>query len=183
MKLIKEDWEIQYSRGKWDYLNSIKESSRYAIIGFYSNWFHDFPSVLDVGCGFGSVVNYLKYKYYLGIDISEVALQKANKKENCYFLNRDAEKFTTTKKFDIIIFNEILYYLDAINIIKKYEEYLHFNGFFVISIWDHPKTKLIWELINLRYDCIDSLQLLHNQTNNKWHLGIFKCQNSKSSLN
>ncbi len=170
----KEDWEKQYTEGKWNHLDTLEESGRYAIIGLYCNWFHKQPDVLDVGCGTGIITNYIKFKNFLGIDISEDAIQKANKKENCAFLATNAEEFRTDKKFDVIIFNEILYYLDAIKIMKKYEEFLNPEGIFVISIWENPRTKLVWDLIEFEYDCKDYIQVVNKKTDNKWHVGIFK---------
>lgn len=172
----KEDWEKQYVGGEWDRLDSLKEASRYAIMGLYCNWFHKQPNVLDVGCGTGVIVNYLKFKNFLGIDISEDAIQKANKKENCAFLATNAEEFRTDKKFDVIIFNEVIYYFDAIKIMKKYEEFLNPDGIFLISIWENPRTKLVWDLIEFEYDCKDYIQLTHKDADNKWHVGIFKAK-------
>lgn len=96
---LTKKWDKEYSQGKWDYLTSLSESGRNAIIGMYCNYFHSGAEILDVGCGVGSITKYIKFKNYLGIDISKVALKKAKSKKvkNCKFINISAEEFFAKK--------------------------------------------------------------------------------------
>jgi hypothetical protein len=50
------------------------------------------------------------------------------------------------------------------------------DGIFLISIWENPRTKLVWDLIEFEYDCKDYIQLTHKDADNKWHVGIFKAK-------
>ncbi len=115
LKVAKNKWEKEFSSGRWDCLNSNPtERARSAIIGMYCQKFSPTGKILDVGCGLGTVVDFLnnsQKKKYLGLDISREALKRARKK-NVNFQNVDFAKFRSKTKFDIIIFNEVLYYLD-----------------------------------------------------------------------
>ncbi len=81
-------------------------------------------SILDVGCGEGAPVDFLDIKQkkrYIGIDISREAIKKADRKrKGSDFRCVAAEAFETRKKFDAIVFNEVLYYMDDDAIFRKY---------------------------------------------------------------
>ncbi len=172
VKLTKENWDEQFSQGQWDSLASLKEAGHNAIIAMYCHFLCVEAEILDVGCGLANITNFLKFKYYLGIDISEVAIQKAKEKKNGEFQCVNADDFNTDKKFDIIIFNEVLYYLDALGTLKKFETYLTEKGFFVISVWKHPQTMRLWDEINKIYFRLDSTEISHKD--NQWIIGVYK---------
>ena len=79
MKHTKEVWNEQYEMGRWDYLKDISESLRYSLLGFYCNWFHKSPTILDVGCGLALVAKYAQFTEYIGLDMSKTALEKAER--------------------------------------------------------------------------------------------------------
>lgn len=75
-------------------------------------------SVLDVACGTGVVIKEIQKKIRrsgcaIGIDTSSTAIKIAkrwNKDTNIDFVNADAERFTFTKKFDIITCQYALFF-------------------------------------------------------------------------
>ena len=85
LKVSKNKWEKEFSSGKWDFLDIVPgEKARNAIIGMYCRHFYPNGSILDVGCGLGTVVDFLsraQKNKYLGIDISNKAIEKANYKK------------------------------------------------------------------------------------------------------
>ena len=99
-------------------------------------------SILEVGCGLGYVVDLIARNNQNlevnGSDISKKAIQIAKKKfpEYNFFVNDiTSDKKEIDKKFDIVIFNQILWYilekldhsfLNSHNILKN-------NGYFIIS--------------------------------------------------
>jgi len=99
-------------------------------------------SILEVGCGLGYVVDLISRNNHCvevsGSDISTRAIQVAKKKfPNYNFFVNDitSRKKVTDKKFDIVIFNQILWY-----ILEKLDDSIfnsHFilknNGYFIIS--------------------------------------------------
>ena len=71
----------------------------------------DFKSVVDIGCGEGSLLQLLelegKYKLY-GCDISKKAIELASTKVNGEFQELDIEKEYLNKNFDLAICSEVL---------------------------------------------------------------------------
>jgi 2-polyprenyl-3-methyl-5-hydroxy-6-metoxy-1,4-benzoquinol methylase len=71
-------------------------------------------SLLDVGCGEGVLQRRLRalgYARYLGIDSSEEAIARAQTERDARteFRCADAETYMPQDRFDVIVFNEVLY--------------------------------------------------------------------------
>jgi 2-polyprenyl-3-methyl-5-hydroxy-6-metoxy-1,4-benzoquinol methylase len=85
-------------------------------------------SVLDVGCGNGSVAYDLskKAKRVVGIDISKKNIELARKKfsgKNLQFILGDATKIKLPTNFDIIILSNVLEHIEErVNFLKKLGE-------------------------------------------------------------
>jgi 2-polyprenyl-3-methyl-5-hydroxy-6-metoxy-1,4-benzoquinol methylase len=99
-----------------DRIRKIEELARYCIIIGYTQFFKA-GSILDVGCGEGVLHERLcesSYFRYVGIDVSNVAIDKVCEKnsEKHQFLAVRIEDFRTDQKFDVVIFNECLYYME-----------------------------------------------------------------------
>lgn len=98
-------------------------------------------AILDLGCGYGTLLNYFKkedYSNYLGVDLSNYVISKAKKRNylKSDFLSYNIQKFTPQTKFDVIIFNEVIYYLDnPLKELVRYSNYLNEGGFIIISIF------------------------------------------------
>ena len=146
-----EDWNRQFSKGKWDYLGKVGvERARNAIIiGVYA---HDKKRILDVGAGEGALTDFLRTdeqkKGYVGLDISKEAVRIAKSKRSAYtFLQGSAETFEPPdqKPYDLIIFNEVLYYFDHKQLLKQYSssKYLAKDGIIVISVWHTSKVDFL----------------------------------------
>lgn len=139
LSISTKQWDKEFVSGKWDYLNlSPIERARHAIIAMYIQSLTPEGLVLDVGCGEGTLIDFLTpllKKNYFGIDISSEAIKKAKKKRTARFSCIPAKDFTTKKKFNAIVFNEVLYYLDDKLILKQYSKLLNKDGFLVISLY------------------------------------------------
>jgi SAM-dependent methyltransferase len=71
----------EYARGHWDYLKSLEEMSRYAVIAGYCEHGGDVSSVLDLGCGSGVLRHWRRPSgriQNVGVDLSKVAIDKSN---------------------------------------------------------------------------------------------------------
>tara|TARA_B100000902_G_C27168708_1_gene842617 strand:- start:1 stop:672 length:672 start_codon:yes stop_codon:yes gene_type:complete len=99
-------------------------------------------SILEVGCGLGYVVDLIarnnQYIKVSGSDISKRAIQVAKKKfpnYNFFVSDITSRKTVTDKKFDIVIFNQILWYIleKLDNSILNSHFILKNKGYFVIS--------------------------------------------------
>lgn len=133
----KETWERQYQRKDWDFLRDICELPRYSLIAGYIRFFKPAGLILDVGCGEGVLQERLRpedYSKLIGIDISEVAIRnaQAKAKHHMAYICSPLENYNCREKFDVIIFNEVLYYLRAPEtIVQKYQEMLNPGGIFI----------------------------------------------------
>ena len=155
LKVDKDKWDEQYIKGHWDYLKSFEQLGRFSIIsGKFYFYYSGGGSVLDLGCGEGVLQKMIKpYKYsnYVGVDVSENAINIASEEsdEKTSFICSDISTFEPDSTFDMIVFNESLYYLDEPNkVLHRYRRYLNKEGLIIISMWDYKeRNNKIWKLI------------------------------------
>ena len=107
-------------------------------------------AVLDVACGTGVVTNEIQKKigksgYVIGIDTSSTAIKIAKKwngkKSNVNFVNIDAEKFTFSKKFDVVTCQYALFFFpNAQKALKNMKNSLKKSGKVGISVHGSKDT-------------------------------------------
>ena len=107
-----------------------------------SRWCQHFAPhgrILDVGCGEGVLQEHLSsYGDYTGIDIFPATLAKAQPRADARtrFVEADARTFTPDQPFDLIVWNECLYYLqDPIATIARYRDFLAPSGVIIVSMF------------------------------------------------
>lgn len=154
--ISKKQWDAQFEEGFWDRLANEDQKEHYKqIIQIYLKCGGD-RSILDLGCGEGLLYEYFscldgfKDENYFGIDISEVAIQKAKRSyPNGNFAVIDYQNETIAKKFDTVIFNETLYYFN--NAERTIKHCLNTNvaegGNVIISMCDYIRHDHIWSAI------------------------------------
>jgi len=119
---LKQKFDKFYKEGKiWHFdVNDKLYLTKKKVIELYLN---KSKIIVDLGCADGDFLcsillsNDISDKKIIGVDISEYAIKKA-KKKNCYdelyigYID-DIELYTKkTKEFDLILLNEVLYYVD-----------------------------------------------------------------------
>jgi len=116
------DFDSLYANEK-DPWNQSGETLDYGLYYTYSrdrlnNKLKEFSpnSILDVGCGLGYTTQYIQEIlpdcHVTGMDISNVAIKKANKLfSNLEFITGDISSIKTNKKYDVIILNQLLWYI------------------------------------------------------------------------
>lgn len=142
-------WDRQYSEGHWEYLTSLAEMPRYAIIAGFTKFLQPLESILDVGCGSGQLVDWVyrdDVQRYVGIDLSKVAVEEASRANaQAQFEVADASTYVPNQKFDVIIFNEVLYYSSKPGaVLDHYGHFLNSNGAFIISTFRNPGGLKMW---------------------------------------
>ncbi len=162
-------WNEQYAAGRWDFLAGLEQLARYSVIAGYIHHLKPNAAVLDVGCGEGLLLrSYRPYGYraYLGIDIAEQAIARlaAMADDKTHFICTDAELFAPEQKFDVIVFNESLYYFsEPLRIFARYLDYLQENGIVIVSTFLGSKRAVaILKRIKERYNLLDEVKIEHN---------------------
>ena len=138
-------WNLEFSRGRWNCLDSTPGDCVYQYVERYANA----GSILDLGCGSGSTGNELTpttYHHYTGVDISEVAIAKARRRteengrgdKNRHFQS-DLLEYAPNQQFDVILFRDSIYYVARGKIkamLYRYSTYLKEGGVFIVRMAD-----------------------------------------------
>ena len=168
-------WDRDFSVGKWDFIDNTVGD---CVYGHLENHSHG-GDILDLGCGPGNTANELAfdaYRNYIGVDISEVALEKARKRtqengraDKNTFVRSDFLGYAPAQEFDIILFRESLYHVpygQVLGILQKYSKHLKKNGVFIVRLYagDIQKGKVKYrvkrklDLIKREFDIVESRQ-------------------------
>jgi 2-polyprenyl-3-methyl-5-hydroxy-6-metoxy-1,4-benzoquinol methylase len=168
-------WDKDFSVGKWDFIDNTAGDCVYSHLEKYAQG----GNILDLGCGPGNTASELapgSYRNYIGVDISEVALEKARKRtqENGRagknsFVTSDFLGYAPAQEFDVILFRESLYHVpygQVLAILQKYSKYLNRNGVFIVRLYasDMQKKKIKYrvkrklDLIEREFDIVEACQ-------------------------
>lgn len=169
-------WNYKYAIGKWNKMGT--EADRYqAIVTYIQKSSVTPPRILDLGCGYGALLEYLPkdaYATYLGVDLSDTAILKARKKKypNAIFKVADLHQFKTEEKFDLLVFNEVLYYLDnRLEVVKQLSLFTTPHAKMIVSLYD-VKESIVDELAK-NYPFLDSTLVYENEGKTKWGINWF----------
>jgi 2-polyprenyl-3-methyl-5-hydroxy-6-metoxy-1,4-benzoquinol methylase len=143
-------WDREWKSGEWNYLEKVAvERSRIAVIGGVLVQMYSSPnaSVLDIGCGEGPIADFLTSSQktkYVGVDISNEAIHNAKKLRPppLKFVHATAHRFLPKNKFDVIIFSDVLYYVEYEKVLNQYIGYLNPDGIIIISIFFQADQKI-----------------------------------------
>jgi len=126
-------------------------------------------SILDLGCGSGNTgaeVSANAYSDYTGVDISDVAIEKAKKKaelegraeKNRYF-QWDITSYEPEQQFDVILFRESCYYIPGSKMqgtLDRYSKFLKPGGVFIVRLWTSKgKYAGIVEAIEANFEIVE----------------------------
>jgi 2-polyprenyl-3-methyl-5-hydroxy-6-metoxy-1,4-benzoquinol methylase len=158
-------------------------------------------TILDIGCARGELARHVDMDIYTGVDISHYAIEEANKQfagkeespgsritfhcsDMCEYVPEPGEVY------DLIVFNEVLYYLEideAIEQVQRYIKYLTTTGMLVISMKKDPKAEVILKRLLKQYTWIHGLlyqeqlhaakhRIIINQERPAFLVGLLKVQ-------
>ena len=163
-------WDGEYSRGKWDFAEYTAGDCVYPYLEKYARG----GSILDLGCGPGNTANELPstaYTSYLGVDISDVCLEKAwrrseaeGRSDKNAFTRGDLLSYAPPRAYDVILLRESLYHIPMRKIpatLRRYSRYLTPDGVFIIRVFtlNHGKAlkrpRAMIECIEREFDVLE----------------------------
>lgn len=145
-------WDTEYAAGAWQRLRSVGELPRYSVIVGYCRHYRPFGSVLDIGCGEGLLAQWLgnDCSAYLGVDLSAEAISLARAKNFPFaeFVVANASDFKPASQFDIIAFNECLYYFARpLDVAARLADALAPGGVVIVSLNQGVASRQIWRML------------------------------------
>jgi 2-polyprenyl-3-methyl-5-hydroxy-6-metoxy-1,4-benzoquinol methylase len=168
------DWDRDYTSGHWRSLDGLNEAARYGVIAAWAQALCP-AAILDVGCGNGVLTGHLKtlpYQRYLGVDLSPEAIREAAGRHadaRSAFQAADAKSFWPEGVFDLIVFNEILYYLGTPkDVLAHYRQFVAPDGKFIVSMFDEPRNRVVWDAVHKVLSVEDSVSLKNRKSGTGW---------------
>jgi 2-polyprenyl-6-hydroxyphenyl methylase/3-demethylubiquinone-9 3-methyltransferase len=164
-KLKRRLWNHEFATGHWVCLENTAGDCIYPHL---EKWVRQ-GSILDLGCGPGNTGNELKdsaYRFYTGIDISDVAVEKARARsrandraqKNSYFQS-DIYTYVPAKQYDVVLFGDSLYYIPPPKIagmLHRYAAFLAKDGVFMARMYDmRGKFKIILDVIEENFEVLE----------------------------
>lgn len=165
-------WDREFTGDHWDFIDSTVGDCVYP----YLERNIDNGSILDLGCGPGNTATELAdtaYQLYLGVDISEAALNKATRRSQedgratkNRFAQADFVDYVPTRKFNVILFRESMYHVPLGKVkstLDRYAKYLTDGGVFIVrlkTMGSHdnrmkPRPKTMLDIIAREYDVLE----------------------------
>lgn len=137
-------WNAEFARGRWENLARTIGDCLYPSLEQYGKG----GSILDLGCGSGNTGTELAanaYRDYTGVDISDVAIDKARKiaeedgrTEKNRYIQSDIFSYEPTQQFDVILFRDSIYYVPGPKVkgmLDRYSKFLKQGGVFIVRLW------------------------------------------------
>lgn len=152
--LKKALWDEEYSAGGLDYSEDTRGDAVYPILAAHAAG----GSILDLGCGHGNTGSELPaecYAIYTGVDVSDVAIQRARartlangRRDKNSYLQGDILGYVPTQPYDVILFRESLYYFPRgriVRLIDRLGRALKPRGVFIVTFYSADRYRRIIE--------------------------------------
>jgi SAM-dependent methyltransferase len=172
-------WDEEYRSGRWSYLDSATEVAHYMIIVGYVQQLSPNPTILDVGCGHGRLFQLLHrypYRSYLGIDHSAESIEQARSlvRPDARFERADFHDFVPAERYDVIIFNESIYYAPRpAELLGRYARALTSDGIMIVSMCQNRWQGPIWTRLASAAEVVHSTAVT-NEQDLTWHIRVFR---------
>jgi SAM-dependent methyltransferase len=162
-RLKRRLWDWEFSNGRWNCLEETPDDPAYPHLAAYARR----GRILDLGCGPGSAGRYLDaaaYSSYIGVDISDVAVQEARRKnqrpQNTY-VQSDILSYRPDGEFDVILFGDSLYYIprsEVIGMLQRFVPHLGRTGVFMVKMHDTPAYRPLFEILRTHFTVVEEHQ-------------------------
>ena len=76
------------------------------------------------------------------------------------FIVANVDEWQSDCKFDIIVFNDVLYYLRLpVDTLERYQQMVSPGGVMIVAMFRHRNTMVIWKNIARRFDVADPIEV------------------------
>jgi trans-aconitate methyltransferase len=178
-------WEKSYLDGYS--LEADDQDARYGALTALMERYDQGRGILDLGCGGGL----LEQKYQrlskspmLGVDYSQEAVKQAIAKglPNCQFLCSDYRKCEVHGPFDMVIFNESLYYIDDVGgTLHGLLPALASNGVMIVSMYESFPNRRIWKSLLRQCRTLRSVLVSDATHEKQWQIRVLQWEPTRSS--
>ena len=150
----RERWNHQYTVGRWEYLKGPAEHARLAACAEALRHHAHAGRILEIGCGEALLQRHLEpheYATWLGVDISEIAIGKAQAFANArvQYVVGEMGSLQQYGPYDAIVFPESIYYsTDPAELLRRCATALAAGGVLIISIFETKRSAKIWQEIH-----------------------------------
>ncbi|MGF1626882.1 MAG: class I SAM-dependent methyltransferase [Alphaproteobacteria bacterium] len=152
------EWDRRYREGEWDVFESVHEVPRYVVTAAYVKQLKSQPTVLDAGCGYGTLARHIDpfgYSHYTGLDLSGEAIARAqgDNIRDSEFIQCDWNDWSTDRKFDVVVFCDSICHSRApADTLRHYSGMLNDGGGIVVTLFRHRNMARIWKTIRANFD-------------------------------
>ena len=190
----REIWEKEYASGQWALLRDQYELARYRVVAGFIQAGGQPVSLLDIGCGEGVILHHLELQRitrYTGLDVAQAALDRISlRRPEDEYVCSTLEEFGPKQCWDVILFNEVLYYtFDPVAQLRRLESALNPGGWFVISM--HRKSNPLAtnnrcirrvrnHLRDANYDVMDAVELRKLEKGTAWQVFMVRPPGARS---
>ena len=157
-------WNKEFTVGRWESLECSANDSVYPYVEKYCCG----GDILDLGCGSGNTgceLNPRSYENYVGVDISDVALEKARRRsETCQrgkknqYVQSCISAYVPDAKYNVILFRESIYYIPRRQIMatfERYSGYLKEEGVLIVRWHDKAVAEDLLKLISGAFKVVE----------------------------
>jgi 2-polyprenyl-3-methyl-5-hydroxy-6-metoxy-1,4-benzoquinol methylase len=159
-------WNDEYATGRWNCLDNSGDRSAYLLVEKYANK----GGILDLGCGTGTMGIALTreaYSFYTGLDLSDVAIDKAKQRaldngcgDRNEFYRADILTYQATHKYKVILYGDSIYYIPQgkiVPMLERYSAFLADDGVFIARLFEASGKRLeIIDMIQTRFHVVES---------------------------
>lgn len=152
-------FDARYRTGQWASFDRTVSPELLALVEQYAGG----GRILSLGCGSGSLVVALapgSYDLFIGVDLASVAIQRARARHlpKTRFEIADLAEYRTDDVFDLILFEESLYYVPQAHydqVLNRYQHNLRPGAVFLVTIADPTRFEALLHAIRRNYGIIE----------------------------